>query len=182
MEVNLCDSCEPSICTFRASVKGKATPYTASHASVARRRCLATIKKLVWRALVRVNIPSIKEPAGLLRSDGKRWSHADRTGGRPASRIGRHDCGHHPGTIQPGEGGNHCIECRTVGAKKGAKYWDLARSYIFCPLACESTGSINDWGRRDIVIDQLGRSVVWGMCPFKRAWANFCVWALFLSR
>ena len=30
------------------------------------------INNLVWRALTRANIPAIKEPTGLLRSDGKR--------------------------------------------------------------------------------------------------------------
>ena len=30
------------------------------------------INDLVWRALTRANIPAIKEPSGLLRSDGKR--------------------------------------------------------------------------------------------------------------
>jgi len=112
---------------------------------------------LIYRALNRAGIPAIKEPAGLIRSDGKRpdgltlipWS-----GGR---------CVTWDVTVTDTLAESYLQVTSTVqgGAAEGAaerkelKYQQLANSYKFVPLAFETFGPINSKGLS--FISELGR-------------------------
>ena len=64
--------CEPHQCPCGVSVDPEGTHGLACRRSAGRTTRHHALNDLVWRALGRAGIPSIKEPAGLLRSDGKR--------------------------------------------------------------------------------------------------------------
>ena len=64
--------CEPHTCPCGASVDAGGTHGLACKKGVGRITRHHHINDLVLRALVRANIPSVKEPVGLVRSDGKR--------------------------------------------------------------------------------------------------------------
>ena len=67
--VNLC---EPHTCPCGAQVNASGTHGLSCKRSKGKMPRHQQINDLIWRALLRANIPAIKEPAGLLRSDGKR--------------------------------------------------------------------------------------------------------------
>jgi hypothetical protein len=115
------------------------------------------INDLVWRALTRANIPAIKEPTGLLRSDGKRPDGLTQIPWQ-AGKCLTWDV-----TIADTLAASYLAStsltagsaAETAATKKIAKYTDLSRSHIFCPLAFESLGPINDSGQSFLA--ELGR-------------------------
>ena len=64
--------CEPHTCPCGASVDASGTHGLACKKGAGRITRHHHINDLVQRALVRASIPSVKEPVGLLRSNGKR--------------------------------------------------------------------------------------------------------------
>src|SRR5271163_1365239 len=109
--------------------------------------------------MTRANIPAIKEPAGLLRSDGKRPDGLTQIPWQ-AGKCLTWDV-----TIADTLATSYLTSTsRTAGsaperaaAKKIAKYTDLARTHIFCPLAFESLGPMNELGQS--FISELGRRI-----------------------
>jgi hypothetical protein len=103
------------------------------------------INDVIWRALLKADVPSAKEPAGLFRSDGKRpdgatlipWSEGKYLAWdativhtcaasyitQPANLIG-------PASVQ-------------AANRKTQKYAGLPASYIFQPVAIETLGPLN---------------------------------------
>ena len=64
--------CEPHKCPCGSDVDAEGTHGLACRRSSGRTSRHHVINDLIWRSLLRADIPAIKEPAGLLRSDGKR--------------------------------------------------------------------------------------------------------------
>ena len=117
------------------------------------------INDLIWRALLRANIPAIKEPAGLLRSDGKRPDGLTQI----PWQTGK--CLTWDVTIADTLAPSYLASTSTTAgsaaenaaAKKFTKYADIARSHIFCPLAFESLGPMSDSGSS--FLTELGRRI-----------------------
>ena len=149
--------CEPHQCPCGTRVESQSTHGLSCRRSAGRTTRHHTINDLVYRALNRAGIPSIKESAGLIRSDGKRpdgltlipWS-----GGR---------CLTWDVTVTDTLAESYLQVTSTVqgGAAEGAaerkelKYQQLANSYKFVPLAFETFGPINSKGLS--FISELGR-------------------------
>ena len=66
------DLCEPHTCTCGVPVDARGTYGLACKQSVGRHPRHGLLNGVVWRAMLRVQVPSCKEPTGLSRSDGKR--------------------------------------------------------------------------------------------------------------
>ena len=69
LELNLC---EAHICPCGATVSATSTHGISCRMSTGRSSRHHQINDLIWRALKRSDVPATKEPAGLLRDDGKR--------------------------------------------------------------------------------------------------------------
>ena len=119
----------------------------------------AIINDVVYRALIRAGIPSVKEPSGLSRSDGRRpdgltlipWN-AGRSLIWDATVADTVAATHLPITsLSAG------AAAEAAAVRKISKYADLTTDYIFLPLAFESLGPISLDAQ--IFIKQLGRRV-----------------------
>ena len=64
--------CEPHQCSCGAKVDPEGTHGLACKRSAGRITRHHALNDLVWRALGRAKVPAVKEPVGLMRSDGKR--------------------------------------------------------------------------------------------------------------
>jgi hypothetical protein len=152
--VNLC---EPHICPCGAAVDATGTHGLSCKRSKGKMPRHQQINDLVWRALTRANIPAIKEPAGLLRSDGKRPDGLTQIPWQAGKSLTWDVT--IADTLATSYLASTSIKAgsaaETAAAKKVTKYTDLARSHIFCPLAFESLGPINDAGQS--FITELGR-------------------------
>jgi hypothetical protein len=111
----------------------------------------------IWRALVKADIPSSKEPPGLIRTDGKRpdgatlvpWARG-RYVAWDATSI--HTCATSYLSItssMPGGAAEHAAN------RKCAKYSTLPTTHDFVPIAIESLGPLNRTGREFLM--ELGR-------------------------
>jgi hypothetical protein len=101
------------------------------------------VNDLIKRALVSARIPSVLEPSGIYRSDGKRpdgmtlipWSQ-----GR--SLLWDFTC---PDTLAPSHLASTCISAGAAASKaerqKEIKYNELSSTYIFQPIAVETLGA-----------------------------------------
>ena len=117
------------------------------------------LNDVIWRALSRADIPSIKEPHGLARSDGKRpdgltlipWQ---------AGRSATWDV-----TVADTLAASYVTNtsvCAAAAAeaaasRKEAKYASISQTHLFFPLAFETLGPINQAGQD--FISALGRRI-----------------------
>ena len=108
------------------------------------------------RALKRADVPSTKEPAGLLRGDGKRpdgltlvpWQNGhsltwDVTGVDTVAN-----------SYTPTTSVTPCAAAKAAATRKRAKYAGIIQSHHFVPIAIETLGPINMDGQR--FLDSLG--------------------------
>ena len=149
--------CEPHQCPCGVSVDPEGTHGLACRRSAGRITRHHALNDLVWRALSRAGIPSIKEPAGLLRSDGKRpdgLTQIPWQGGR---------CMTWDVTVADTLAPSYLAATSTVAAaaaeaaagRKELKYQVLASTHTFVPLAFETLGPINAKGIT--FLSELGR-------------------------
>ena len=138
------DLCEPHLCPCGAQVDARGSHGLSCKFSSGRTARHAALNDLIWRALQRAGIPSVKEPSGLLRTDGKRPDGL---------------------TLIPWQGGKTVIWDSTVidtlaesylatsamtpggtaeiaATRKDTKYSALATTHMFVPVAVESLGPI----------------------------------------
>jgi hypothetical protein len=115
------------------------------------------INDLIWRSLVRADVPAIKEPAGLLRSDGKRPDGLTQIPWQ-AGRCMTWDvtvtdtlAQSYLGTTSTVAGG----AAEGAASRKELKYQVLERTHTFIPLAFETLGPINSKGIS--FLNELGR-------------------------
>jgi hypothetical protein len=154
--VNLC---HPHTCPCGSFVDARGTHGLACKQSSGRTARHHHLNDLVWRGLSRAGIPSSKEPSGLSRSDGKRpdgltlipWQ----TGKNLIWDVTVADTlatSHLPATSQQMGGA-----AESASERKEAKYAELARSYIFVPVACETLGPLSSKARD--FLSELGRRI-----------------------
>ena len=137
--------CQPHPCNCGTRVDSRGTHGLACKLSSGRMARHHHINDLIWRALQRASIPSIKEPAGLSRSDGKRpdgltlipWE-----GGKCLIwdvTVADTLAASHLATTSRVTGG----AAESAGDKKDSKYSSLTNTYTFIPVACETMGPLN---------------------------------------
>jgi len=90
-----CKACEPHTCDCGKVVDARGLHGLACRKSAPRQQRHSHLNDIIWRAMKTAQIPSVKEPMGLLRQDGKRpdgttilpWSRGKRWHGTSQSRT-----------------------------------------------------------------------------------------------
>ena len=154
-----CKLCEPHKCPCGGQVDTLGSHGLSCRQSSGRSARHFQLNDCVWRALQRADIPSAKEPLGLIRTDGK---HPDGL------------------TLIPWKGGKSLtwdatvtdtvaesyinISATEAGAaaeaaagRKEAKYAQIINTHIFVPLAFETLGPINAKGAS--FLSELGHRI-----------------------
>jgi len=149
--------CEPHSCFCGASVNVLGTHGLACKRSSGRIGRHNFLNDIIWRAMNRANIPAVKEPQGLVRSDGKRpdgvtqipWSEGKCvswdvtvTDTLAASNVA-------------GSSSMAGSAAEVAAGKKLQKYSEIMSRYSFVPIAFETLGPINSAGTD--FIDDIGR-------------------------
>jgi hypothetical protein len=151
--------CERHLCPCGVEVDQSGTHGLACRRSAGRSTRHHVINDLVWRALAQADVPAIKEPAGLLRSDGKRPDGLTQIPWQ-AGRCMTWDV-----TVTDTLAESYLATTATVagGAAEGAasrketKYEALTSTHTFIPIAFETLGPINSKGIQ--FLDELGRRI-----------------------
>ena len=125
--------------------------------SVGRAARHAAINDIIWRALSKADIPSSKEPSGLIRTDGKRPDGATLVPWARGKYIAWdataiHTCATsyiHLSAATTGGAAEQAAE------RKITKYSSLPATHDFIPVAIESLGPINSTGLE--FLQELGR-------------------------
>ena len=127
--------CEPHQCPCGAMTDAKGLHGLSCKGGTGRSARHHSLNDLVWRALGKVNIPSVKEPSGLSRSDGKRpdgltlipWEN----GRCVAWDVIVSD------TLAQSHLSSTSITAGGSADRKTSKYSQLAQTYIFVPIEME---------------------------------------------
>ena len=149
--------CEPHQCSCGAKVDPEGTHGLACKRSAGRITRHHALNDLVWRALGRAKVPAVKEPVGLMRSDGKRPDGLTQIPWQ-AGKCMTWDVtvtdtlaeSYLPATSSSGGSA-----AEGAANRKELKYQALARTHTFIPLAFETFGPINSKGV--LFLHQLGR-------------------------
>jgi hypothetical protein len=149
--------CEPHACPCGAVVTADGSHGMSCGLGPGRIARHAVLNDLISRSLTRAGVSNIKEPSGLLRTDGKRpdgMTLIPWRGGRCLVwDVTVTD------TVAPSylnsTSGAAGAAAELAATRKNAKYRELSTSYFFVPLAFETLGPINDSGL-DFIKD-LGR-------------------------
>jgi hypothetical protein len=137
--------CEAHQCPCGATVDARGLHGLSCKRSSGRGARHQQLNDLVYRALRRADIPAVKEPAGLVRSDGKRpdgltlvpWQ-----GGRSLTWDGTivdTFAASYLDATSSAAGG----ACEAAAIKKRAKYATITASHIFTPVAVETLGPLS---------------------------------------
>jgi hypothetical protein len=151
--------CEPHQCPCGAKVSPEGTHGLACRCSARRTTRHHALNDLVYRALGRANIPAVKEPVGLLRSDGKRPDGLTQIPWQ-AGKCMTWDV---TVTDTLAESYLPAISSTAGAAAEGAadrkeqKYQSIALTHTFIPLAFEKFGPINSRGAD--FLNTLGRRI-----------------------
>ena len=137
--------CEPYQCPCGAKVGPAGTHGLACRRSAGRTTRHHALNDLVSRAIGRANIPAVKEPVGLLRSDGKRPDGLTRI----SWQTGK--CMIWDATVTDALAELYLLATSsTAGAaaegaadRKELKYQSFAHTLTFNPMAFETFGPIN---------------------------------------
>ena len=135
-------------CTCGETVDARGTHGLACRNNKGRLIRHSLLNDIIYRAMTKAGFPSKKEPAGLLRSDGKRpdgCSVISWQGGK---------CVAWDVTAPDTLARSHLSEtslttaaaAESASRKKIAKYSDISRTHLFVPIAVESLGPINRAG------------------------------------
>jgi len=151
--------CEEHQCPCGAPVDREGVHGLACRQSAGRSSRHYAINDLVYRALQRADIPATKEPAGLMRSDGKRpdgltlvpWQ-----GGRSVTwdvTVTDTLAESYLNSTSAVAGG----AAEAAASRKEQKYAALSSTYNFVPIAVETLGPINSKGLQ--FLSDLGRRI-----------------------
>ena len=138
--------CEPHPCPCGAVVDSRGIHCLSCRRSAGRASRHHNLNDIIWRALARANVPSVKEPPGLFRSDGKRPDGL--------TMIPWHDgkCMAWDVTVTDTLA-NSYLNATSISAgaaaelaalRKADKYRDLSSAYYFLPVAIETFGLVNE--------------------------------------
>lgn len=152
--------CEPHQCPCGAAVDCRGIHGLSCKVSAGRHSRHSNLNELVLRSLQRAGIPSMREPTGLCRSDGKRpdgvtlipWCR----GRCMAWDVTVVD------TIAPSHVSDSVQKASSAATKaetlKIQKYASIAQTHIFTPLAFETLGA---WAPQcEVFMKELGRRLV----------------------
>ena len=152
-------TCEPHLCPCGARVDALGLHALSCRRCSGRTSRHHNLNDIIWRALSRAGVPSVKEPVGLSRSDGKRpdgmtlvpWS----SGKCAVWDVTVIDtmANSYLNTTSTTAGGAADI----AAARKAEKYQELARGYEVIPVAIETMGPMNPAGAD--FINNIGRLV-----------------------
>lgn len=149
--------CHPHICPCGAVVDAKGLHALACGKGSARHIRHTQLNDVIWRSLKRAHIPAIKEPNGLLRSDGKRpdgvtlipWAR-----GVPMAWDVTV-----PDTFANSYISSTAVEAGAAAERAAAikrlKYAEISKSHRFVPIAIESGGPWNAEAKD--MFNELGR-------------------------
>lgn len=151
--------CEPHVCRCGVHVDARGTHGLACKVSAGRHPRHSQLNDVVWRALLRAQIPAVREPSGLSRVDGKRpdgvtmipWLRGRCLTWDVTS----------PDTLAQSHITESAQKAGSAAAKaeasKTMKYTDIAQTHEFVPLAFETLGS---WGTKcKNFVCELGRRI-----------------------
>ena len=170
--------CEPHSCVCGADVDILGHHGLVCNKSAGRSSRHNYINDLIWRALGRAGVPSVKEPSGLTRDDGKRpdgltqipWE-AGRcvtwdvtvTDTLAASNI------------------SHSALAAGAAAEKAAerklqKYTELSACYTFIPLPLRPLDQLTVWARSLLGASGLELGALQEMCAKVASFGSDCRW------
>ena len=140
--------CEPHTCPCGASVDAWCLHGLACKRSAGRSNHHQQLNDLIWRALKRADIPSTKEPTGLLRGDGKRPD------GLTLVPCQAGKCLTWDATVVDTLASSYVsVTATRVGGaadaaaeRKSLKYASITNTHIFVPVAIETLGPISSQG------------------------------------
>ena len=123
-------------------------------------RSILQAQRMLWRALSRASIPSVRKPANLSRSDGRRPDGLRLIPWRGGKYL-TWDV-----TVADTLAATYLVSARTTAgsvaeeaaSRKDNKYSAIAQSHVFVPLAIETLGQINFKGLR-FLSEMGGRSL-----------------------
>ena len=149
--------CSPHPCPCGSLVDARGHHGLACHRSAGRQSRHALFNDAIHRALVRSGIPAAKEPAGLLRSDGKRPDGCSLIPWANGKCLAWDVTG--PDTLAPSHLPATSVEAGAAAESatrlKHLKYADIVRTHILSVVAIETLGPINKEGVA--LISTLGR-------------------------
>ena len=149
--------CEPHECVCGGSVDPRGHHGLSCRRSSGRSSRHHNLNDIVWRALAKADIPAVKEPSGLSRTDGKRpdgLTQIPWAGGK---------CLLWDVTVTDTLA-NSYVDVSSISAggaaelaadRKISKYSNLSAGYSFVPLAFETLGPVNKEG--DEFLTMLGK-------------------------
>ena len=146
--VGLClglNNCEPHPCPCGATVTSRGTHELSCNRSSGHSTRHQQINDAIWRALKCADVPSTKEPAGLLRGYGKRPD---------GLTLVSWQSGHSltwdvtvvdtlASSYMPTTSVTPCGVEEAAAKWKRTKYAEIIQSHIFVPIAIETLGPIN---------------------------------------
>jgi hypothetical protein len=143
------DICQPHICPCGSAVAGSGHHGLSCKRSAGRLSRHAAVNDLIQRALRSAEIPSIKEPTGCSRTDGKKpdgltlipWKH-----GKALIWDFTSSCTFAPSYVR-GCASSPGHAALLAEARKHGVYQDLESRFLFVPVAVETSGV---WGREGL--------------------------------
>jgi len=151
--------CDPHQCPCGMLVDAKGLHGLSCKGGSGRSARHHGLNDMIWRGLSKADIPAVKEPSGLLRSDGKRpdgltlipWNNG-RCVTWDVTVTDTLAQSYLPVTsVSPGGAAEAAAD------RKVAKYTQLAATYTFVPIAMETMGPINSDGLQ--FLSDLGRRI-----------------------
>ena len=149
--------CEPHTCVCGAEVNATGIHGLACKRSSGRMGRHQYLNDIIWRAFNRANVPAVKEPQGLIRTDGKRpdgvtqipWSDGRCVTWDVTVTDTLAACNIRLSSVFAGSA------AEGAATRKELKYSDLKSRYAFVPIAFETMGTINTSGSE--LIDEIGK-------------------------
>ena len=150
-------TCEPHLCPCGAQVDALGLHGLSCRRSSGRTSRHHNLNDMIWRALTRAGVPSLKEPVGLSRSDGKRPD------GMTLVPWSAGKCAVWDVTVIDTMANSYLNSTSVIAgaaaeiaaSRKLDKYQDLARGYDVVPVALETMGPMNPEGAE--FINGIGR-------------------------
>jgi len=154
-----CRACEPHTCQCGKAVDARGLHGLACRKSGPRHHRHSQLNDIVWRAIQKAQIPTVKEPVGLMLEDGKRPDGATITPwsrGKPlAWDVTVPDT--YAQSYLNRSAQNVGAAASQAADNKTAKYNGLSHTHIFYPVVIETAGT---WHRQTIeLIQEIGRRI-----------------------
>lgn len=140
--------CTPHSCTCGELVDARGTHGLACRRNKGRLVRHSLLNDVVHRTLTKAGFPALKEPAGLLRTDGKRPDGCSLIPWQGGKCVAWDVTA--PDTLArsylPVTSLTTAAAAESAARKKAVKYSDISRTHLFVPIAVESLGPINSAG------------------------------------